>query len=99
MVTSRPVRLSSAAAATIAVRVRSFWFTRPALTGPAVVGPPAVGPAVVGPALPSPAATSRATTGPPCPSEPGPAHPHGPSSTLANLDALMQVNSHKERLE
>src|ERR1700751_2564210 len=31
MVTSRPVRLNSAAACTIALRVRSFWLARPAM--------------------------------------------------------------------
>jgi hypothetical protein len=37
MVSSRPVRLSPAAACTIAVRVRSFWLARPALLWPALL--------------------------------------------------------------
>jgi hypothetical protein len=37
MVTSRPVRLSSAAACTIAMRVRSFWLPRPVVVR-AVIG-------------------------------------------------------------
>src|ERR1700742_3835515 len=36
MVTSRPVRLNSAAACTIAVRVRSFWLARPAMLSTAI---------------------------------------------------------------
>jgi hypothetical protein len=40
MVTSRPVRLSSAAACTIALRVRSFWFARPDMVSTAIGLPP-----------------------------------------------------------